>query len=608
MLYKFIKPNSFVWIIAFTVLFTIRSFAQISPGELSKYHSQLEGMSNCTQCHTLGSKVSNDKCLACHTEIKQRVEKKKGYHASTEVKGKECVSCHNDHHGKNFQIVHFDEQRFQHNYTGFKLEGVHRKTKCNDCHSTKFITSEKIKSKSFTYLGLESQCISCHADYHQKTLSNTCSNCHGFESFKPAPKFNHATTKFPLLGKHQVVDCAKCHKIETKEGKNFQNFKGIQFNNCNSCHKDVHQNKFGQDCRQCHNETSFQTIKGTNNFDHSKTGFVLAEKHLNISCNLCHKTKYTDPIKHDKCIDCHSDYHNGQFIELGITIDCSKCHTVKGFTETGFTIEQHNLGDFILDGLHQTTACSACHKKTEKWNFREIGKTCTDCHTDYHNGQFIKLGVAPNCSQCHTTKGFSIVNYSIIQHNQCSFKLQGSHVATPCNECHKKGETWNFRNIGKVCIDCHIDIHKSFIPAKYYAGSNCTQCHTENSWSNINFDHSKTNFNLEGVHSTTSCRSCHFGKKMEGHELQKFSGLTTSCSNCHTDNHFRQFDKNGSTNCTECHTAENWKASKFDHNKTAFKLDGEHINVACAKCHKPSTTESYIIYKIKDFRCEACHF
>ncbi|MCC6726954.1 MAG: hypothetical protein IT258_20805, partial [Saprospiraceae bacterium] len=43
-------------------------------------------MSNCTQCHDLGDKVSNNKCLACHKEIKSLVDKKRGYHASKDVK------------------------------------------------------------------------------------------------------------------------------------------------------------------------------------------------------------------------------------------------------------------------------------------------------------------------------------------------------------------------------------------------------------------------------------------------------------------------------------------------------------------------------------------
>jgi formate-dependent nitrite reductase cytochrome c552 subunit len=67
--------------------------------------------------------------------------------------------------------------------------------------------------------------------------------------------------------------------------------------------------------------------------------------------------------------------------------------------------------------------------------------------------------------------------------------------------------------------------------------------------------------------------------------------------------------KNGVTSCTDCHGTENWKAALFDHKKSAFPLDGKHINVPCAKCHKPQQEGSvtYTRYKIKDFRCESCH-
>jgi hypothetical protein len=511
--------------------FTYEVFSQISPGELAKVHAQLEGMSKCTQCHTLGDKVSNSKCLACHTEIKERVDQQKGYHASTAVKGKECASCHNDHHGKNFQIIRFDEVKFEHNLTGFKLEGAHSKKKCMDCHKPANITNLKLKSKTYTYMGLSTECVSCHVDYHQKTLSTTCSNCHGQESFKPAVKFNHASTKFPLLGSHQKVDCEKCHKIEVREGKKFQIFNGIQFNNCTSCHKDVHDNKFGQNCSQCHSETSFHNIKGNKNFDHNKTGFKLEGKHATVNCQLCHKTSISDPLKHDKC---------------------------------------------------------------------------NDCHLDYHKSQFAKAGKTPDCSECHTVKGFSPSNYTIEKHNQSKFALQGSHIATPCFECHKKSENWSFRQIGQTCVDCHKNIHKGSISQKYYPNENCNNCHIVNSWNEVKFDHSLTNFKLTGAHIQLTCKQCHFTKDKLGLEQQKFSGLPQNCANCHTDKHNKQFEKNGVTDCNECHVTDNWKVSIFDHSKTAFKLDGKHENVACNKCHKLDSNQ-HIIYKINNFKCESCH-
>ena len=69
------------------LFFSLMASGQISPGELAEPHAQLEGMSNCTQCHDLGEHVSDSKCLACHKELKTRVDQKKGFHSSLKVSG-----------------------------------------------------------------------------------------------------------------------------------------------------------------------------------------------------------------------------------------------------------------------------------------------------------------------------------------------------------------------------------------------------------------------------------------------------------------------------------------------------------------------------------------
>lgn len=516
--------------------------AQISPGDLASPHAHLEGISNCTKCHVLGNKVTSEKCLTCHTEIQERLTIQKGYHASSEVKAKECFECHNDHHGKNFQLIRLDTAKFDHNLTGYPLSIPHAKIACQDCHNIKFIKDQKIKTKNYTYLGLKQECLACHTDYHKNTLSAVCLNCHNPNAFKPATKFNHADTKFQLKGKHISVDCLKCHKVEITDGKKSQVFRLSQYA-CSSCHKDPHNLKFGLNCSQCHNEDSFQIVKGVKDFDHNKTDYKLEGKHLTVNCKDCHKTKFTDPLKF---------------------------------------------------------------------------KLCTDCHTDYHKKQFAKNGVSPDCTQCHTLNGFTLFSYTIEQHNNSTYPLKGAHEAIPCNDCHKKQKEWNFKGIGLVCKDCHIDIHKTFIPAKNYPEANCTICHSENRWTEVlSFDHSKTDFSLTGAHKKIDCRECHLTidsrgivkRDANGIIVQKFSDLTKDCSGCHQDKHEKQFEKNGKTTCTECHDTENWKTIKFNHNNAAFKLDGKHINVPCIKCHKPQQVGSTIIvtYKIKDYKCESCH-
>lgn len=523
-----------IYILSVFLLIGSRGFSQLSPGELSTAHTGLEGLSNCTQCHVLGNKVSNDKCLACHTELASRITARKGYHSSVSVEGKQCSECHSEHNGKNFKLIRFDLAKFDHSLTGYKLSEPHSKQDCRVCHTATHITDPVLKQKKNTYLGVGTACLNCHADYHLKTLSSDCSQCHTDNAFTPAAKFSHDNARFRLAGKHKTVDCQKCHKVTITDGKKFQQFRGLQYSNCTSCHKDPHQNQFGQNCRQCHSEESFQVVSGLKDFDHNKTAFKLEDKHLIVSCKACHKGKLTDPLKHDLCTDCHTDYHNGQFKKNGLLPDCSECHSVKGFTGFSFTLDKHNTGPF---------------------------------------------------------------------------PLKGAHLAVPCNDCHRKQDKWSFRQIGVVCSDCHTDIHRNLIDTRFYPSSNCTVCHKENSWSSVTFDHSKTNFSLTGGHSALSCRACHF-KTNAGVTDQKFKGLQQTCASCHKDNHFGQFEKNGKTECTECHDTQTWKPVKFNHDNTAFRLDGKHINVACNKCHKPETTGgiTYTKYKLKEFKCESCHF
>ncbi len=246
-----IRQEYLVLFVITIVIFTGFDFpllGQISPGDLTTAHSKLEGMSNCTKCHVLGEKVVNSKCLDCHTEINYLMNKGKGYHASPDVKGKECVTCHSEHNGRDFRIINFNPKKFDHNKAGYSLTGKHARIECNNCHQPKFISDTNVKRLKNTYLGLTENCYTCHEDYHQNTLGNDCSSCHNTLNFKPAAKFDHSTASFRLTGAHEKVDCVKCHVKETRNGKDFQVFKGVIFESCESCHKDVHKGKFGKNC------------------------------------------------------------------------------------------------------------------------------------------------------------------------------------------------------------------------------------------------------------------------------------------------------------------------------------------------------------------------
>ena len=417
----------------FTLFFSVQILAQISPGDLTKAHADLEGISNCTKCHEIGNKVLNSKCLDCHKEIKNLINVNKGYHSSSEVKNKECASCHNEHHGRNFRIVNFNPDNFDHSKTGFRLTGAHTTKECKDCHQSKFISDSKLKKKSKTHLGLDEKCTSCHQDSHQGTLGKECSNCHSTEKFKPASNFDHNNASFKLTGSHEKVECARCHPATQKNGKDYVKFKALNFANCSACHKDVHKGAFGADCKSCHSTNGFYIIN-QNAFDHSKTKFPLIGKHQRVKCNDCHKGTYRGKPLFAKCTDCHSDYHKGDFTSKEIVKDCKTCHTEFGFSPSIFLIEDHNKTKFIIDGSHLAVACKQCHYKKEEWKFRNVGFKCQDCHKNVHGNEISEKYLPENkCASCHQTSNWSIISFD---HNSTKFALLGKHQSITCGNCH----------------------------------------------------------------------------------------------------------------------------------------------------------------------------
>ncbi|RMD50596.1 MAG: cytochrome C [Ignavibacteria bacterium] len=509
-------------------------FAQISPGDLSEFHKDLEGLSNCTKCHVLGEKVTNAKCLDCHEKVQNLIDMNRGFHANSETKKKECKSCHPEHFGRDFNLIKFDKDKFDHSQTGYVLEGKHADTKCEECHKREFISDKDLKKKKGTFLGLERDCKSCHTDYHQGTLSDDCASCHNTQSFRPAPKFDHNNAQFKLTGKHIDTDCLKCHKKTSRNNKEFQQFKNLKFASCENCHKDPHRGNFGKNCEGCHTTESFHIIRNQKNFNHDKTKFPLKGKHQSVKCADCHGNAFQKKPKFALCIDCHEDYHKGEISKVnGKMQDCSVCHTVNGFTESKFGIGEHL---------------------------------------------------------------------------QIDFKLEGSHLAVPCINCHYKNEKWKFDFATTRCAECHENIHEKFISAKF-TQDGCEKCHSVESWEKTKeFDHSETKFELIGKHKNVKCGDCHFDRTHEPF-IQKFKNMNSECEACHKDVHYSQFAVSGKTDCNSCHTPENWGANKFDHEKTRFSLTGAHSKVQCFECHKvvQEKTKRYVKFKIEDIRCASCH-
>jgi uncharacterized protein YbdZ (MbtH family) len=298
-----------------------------------------------------------------------------------------------------------------------------------------------------------------------------------------------------------------------------------------------------------------------------RTEFPLTGAHLEVSCKSCHTHKTFKEAAQD-CYGCHQiqDEHEGQY-----GTNCAYCHTPEGWNLADF---DHALTSFPLTGQHAATACLDCHVDGV---FDNMQQTCFACHQkdDPHELQF-----GEDCTVCHTTDRWSSI---IFDHSSTVFPLTGGHETASCLRCHAN----QLKGLPANCIACHQKDDKH---AGQF-GTDCTLCHSTESWGRVIFNHASTAFPLTGAHQSISCQSCH--------QNGRFRGTPTNCIACHQkdDAHQGQFG----TDCTACHTTSGWKPSTFDHSRSAFPLTGAHQSVSCQNCHQNGR------FRGTPTNCIACH-
>lgn len=569
----------------------------ISPGKLSQPHSFLEGISKCTSCHELRKpEISVEKCLNCHTPIRESMEELKGIHGKREVIDQSCSGCHKDHLGANFDILHFDSTDFDHfKETGFKLENAHADVSCKNCHGDADYLSDatviayreeyELIGATSTFLGLENSCRSCHFtdNVHGDQFSDqNCESCHTTVQWEGAEGFDHNNSAFQLTGRHIDVTCADCHESVKFEDTLIVRYSGFEFGECTSCHEDEHNGELtngefaAQTCESCHITDGWHQFTASfpeKIFPHKTTGFTLLGAHESLECSSCHSSRndedinnkwvagtyhytYPEPEK-SNCFSCHTDFHEGDFVENGDLKDCESCHTVEAWYPSTFGLEEHNTqSTFKLAGAHQVTPCFSCHTGS------------------------VELTFASN----------------ELPHPEFRFE------DTSCLSCHQKDNPHDDLVIG------------DFTDAD---ASDCDGCHNESAWnSDIIFDHeAETGYALTGSHLNESCSSCHFtGDIMDGLTSKKnFALESTECVSCHLDEsvHEDQFEESViGPSCDNCHNTDSFTLPSFDHNLTSFLLDGAHINVACVDCHTTETNaegKEFVRFFPLSGECSSCH-
>lgn len=242
--------------------------------------------------------------------------------------------------------------------------------------------------------------------------------------------------------------------------------------------------------------------------------------------------------------------------------ECQHCHDPLQTTQADLCVRCHT------DIIRQTADQNGTHA-----NIKNLGE-CRTCHPD-HQGRDFDPTAAAFIQFDHT-----MTNFTLIWH-------QVDYDTTPmaCADCHARAAGLDLKQ--GSCQDCHAGYDPGFMAQHLQnLGDNCLACH-DGSGNIANFDHSVTQFPLEGMHTQILCLDCH----SDG----QFGELPRECGACHTEPeiHVGLF----SANCESCHTSIDWAALLgldgriFDHFEVAqFSLDRHLLNYAgqpmiCGDCH-----------------------
>ena len=254
-------------------------------------------------------------------------------------------------------------------------------------------------------------------------------------------------------------------------------------------------------------------------------------------------------------------------------------------------------GDVIKGHAKDEADCEKCHKKFDKGAQDGL---CMACHKDVgkdvneKRGFHGRLQEQKDCKSCHTDhKGrdakIVILDTAKFDHAQTDFVLKGGHLKekVKCKDCHAEGKKYS--EAPSLCNSCHKkdDKHKGGL------GTDCAKCHVDKDWKTTNFDHNKTNFKLLDKHIDVKCDKCHINGK--------YKDTPKTCVACHKKDDEKAHKGKLGTDCAKCHSEKDWKTTKFDHDKTNFKLLGKHDEVKCDKCHIDKK------YKDTPKLCNSCH-
>lgn len=141
----------------------------VIPGPVIQGHAKFE--KDCGKCHESFSRQSQTRlCLDCHKETAADRRSRKGFHGrQPDALKQECRHCHTDHKGREADINQLDRETFDHSFSNYQLNDLHKAVPCTGCHLPNVI-----------FRKAPSRCFDCHksVDPHKRNLGEKCEACH----------------------------------------------------------------------------------------------------------------------------------------------------------------------------------------------------------------------------------------------------------------------------------------------------------------------------------------------------------------------------------------------------------------------------------------------
>lgn len=399
----------------------------------------------CTLCHRNGYAGTPLECISCHQN--DFAAAREPLHTGFSVSCREC-------HG----FTSWQPAAFDHDASGFPLQGAHRSTACSQCHRSGFA-------------GTPTDCFGCHsADFNSASnprhtsFPTSCNDCHGSSAWRPAT-FDHAATGFELAGAHRTAACVSCHR---------SGYAGTSAD-CLACHQNDFNGAsnpshvgFPTSCQSCHGVSAWQPAS----FDHNATGFALSGAHRSVACTSCHRNGYSGTAS--ECLSCHQADYSGATNprHTGFPTSCQSCHSSTAWQPASF---DHGATGFPLTGAHRSAECAACHRT----GFSGTPSDCFACHqADYsatHNPAHASAGFGTHCADCHGTSAWTPATFD----HESSFPIASGRHQFPCSSCHVSPGNYSVFE----CILCHehsqgeTNGEHHGVGGYVYESRACYQCH-----------------------------------------------------------------------------------------------------------------------------------